>query len=217
MCNAGVHSTRHLVYTEDGFEEAFGVNHLGHYLLANLMLNQMVTNGRIVFVTSDMHDFPKFPSSLQPVFKSSRSLAYPNENSGDYGYSASKLCNILCTYEMSDRLKTETDKHITVNAFNPAFMPDTGLTEAMGAFIPRLINIFAWIIGSSSNVKKSGNALAAMITDNRYENTTGTYNDRGKIAKSSKASYDKEAARRLWVESAEMVNLKKEESILSIN
>lgn len=176
----------------------------------------MATNGRIVFVTSDMHNFPKFPSALQPVFRDSKYLAYPNEKSRNYGYSPSKLCNILCTYEMSNRLKTETDKHITVNAFNPAFMPDTGLTEAMGAFLPWLINIFAWLIGSSSNVKKSGKALATMITDNRYEQTTGTYNDRGKITKSSKASYDKEAARRLWVESAEMAKLKQEESILSV-
>lgn len=215
VCNAGVHSTGHLAYTEDGFEEAFGVNHLGHYLLVNLMLNQMIDNGRIIFVTSDMHDFPKFPSSLKPVFKNSRSLAYPHESCEDYGYSASKLCNILCTYEMSNRLASETDKHITVNAFNPGFMPDTRLSEIMGPFIPRLISIFAWIIGSSSNAKRSGKALAAMITDNRYEHTTGTYNDRGKITKSSKASYDKEAARRLWVESAEMVKLRQDESVLS--
>jgi len=40
----------------DGFETIFGVNHLGHFLLTNLLLGRMVTGGRIVFVTSDLHD-----------------------------------------------------------------------------------------------------------------------------------------------------------------
>lgn len=44
-------------------------------------------------------------------------------------YPMAKLCNILCVYEMVDRLKTETNKRITVNAFNPGLMTDTYYEE----------------------------------------------------------------------------------------
>jgi NAD(P)-dependent dehydrogenase (short-subunit alcohol dehydrogenase family) len=219
VCNAGVHG-HSFGYTKDGFEETFGVNHLGHYLLANLMLNQMMTKGRIVFVASDMHDPPRFFPFPTPTFKNARLLAYPDENDNIPRYPTSKLCNILCTYEMATRLAAESDKHITVNAFNPGFMPDTSLSAALSPvlriFLPRLISIFAGLLGRGSNVEKSGKALAAMITDRRYEHTTGTYNDRGKVIKSSGPSYDKTAAKNLWVESAELVQLKQGESILSI-
>jgi len=195
VCNAGVHGNG---MTKDGFEETFGVNHLGHYLLANLLLNQMINEGRIVFVTSDMHDPPRFLPFRKPIYKSAKLLAYPERNDKTPRYSTSKFCNILCTYEMSNRLSAETEKQITINAFNPGFMPDTGLVEALGPvagmIIPRLISLFASLIGSGSNVEKSGRALADMITDKQYKSITGTYNDRGKIIKSSKASYDKTAA-----------------------
>ncbi len=38
-------------YTQDGFEMTFGVNCLGHFLLVNLLLPQLVAPARIVFVS----------------------------------------------------------------------------------------------------------------------------------------------------------------------
>lgn len=222
VCNAGV-NPRSMTYTEDGFEEAFGVNHLGHYLLANLMLNQMMTGGRIVFVTSDTHDPSKIFPYPTPVFENAKLLAYPDENDKDQAsmrYPTSKLCTILCTYEMARRINEETYKQITVNAFNPGFMPDTnfvgGLPPVVSFFLPRFISVFAGLLGRGSNVEKSGKLLASMITDQKYEFITGTYNDRGDMIRSSEPSYDKTAARNLWVESAELVQLKADESILSV-
>lgn len=57
ICNAGVsYSSDKFQYTEDGFEMTFGVYHLAHFLLANLLVDVMEENGRIVFVSSDTHD-----------------------------------------------------------------------------------------------------------------------------------------------------------------
>lgn len=215
VCNAGVHQHGRLRYTEDGIEEAFGVNHLGHFLLVNLLLQSMENDGRVVFVTSDTHDSDKIQ------FHDAGRLAYPEKfGCAEDGYPVSKLCNILCTYEMARRLKGRGKKHITVNAFNPGFMPDTGLPKALppilNILIPALISVYAVCIGTYSNSRRSGKALAEMMVGKTYENKTGIYNDRGKIKESSRASYDKKAAVQLWVESAEMAGLKNEETICGI-
>ena len=47
---------RSLEFTEDGFERTFQLNFLGHFLLANLLVNQMAAGARIIFVSSDLHD-----------------------------------------------------------------------------------------------------------------------------------------------------------------
>jgi NAD(P)-dependent dehydrogenase (short-subunit alcohol dehydrogenase family) len=50
--------------TDDGFDITFGVNHLGHFLLTNLLLPLMDDNGRIVFVASDMHNPPFYVAEI---------------------------------------------------------------------------------------------------------------------------------------------------------
>jgi hypothetical protein len=56
ICNAGIMAVPY-GKTADGFEMQFGVNHLGHFLLANLLLKEgsIAEGGRIVVVTSDGH------------------------------------------------------------------------------------------------------------------------------------------------------------------
>lgn len=49
--NAGVASTRHRMST-DGFELNFAINHLGHFLLTDLLRDRMADHGRIVIVAS---------------------------------------------------------------------------------------------------------------------------------------------------------------------
>lgn len=223
VCNAGIHSDS-LTHTKDGFDSTFGVNHLGHYLLANILLKQMSNNGCIVFVSSDTHDPERFFPYNTPTFTDAKSLAYPEEGKGGtmLQYATSKLCNILCAYEMAERIATKTDKQITVNAFNPGLMTDTNfsstnLNPIVHKIMSSLMTVMAWILRRDSNSKKSGKNLADLITDKKYEHSNGKYYDRGKEVKSSKPSYDKLAARKLWNESAELVNLTQSETILSID
>lgn len=56
VCNAGVQIVSGTRYTENGFEITFGVNHLEHFLLVNLLLPQLSDRSRIVFVSSDTHN-----------------------------------------------------------------------------------------------------------------------------------------------------------------
>ncbi len=74
VCNAGVQSAGTTKYTKDGFEETFGVNHLGHFLLINLLLARLSDEGRVILVASGTHDpavrtgMPA-PAPLDPQFR----------------------------------------------------------------------------------------------------------------------------------------------------
>jgi len=223
VCNAGL-SSRNTEYTKDGFELTFGVNHLGHYLLSNLLLKQMAKNGRVVFVSSDTHDPSKYFPFPAPIFTNAERLAYPEKDGGGKNnnlmmrYTASKLCNILCTYELAARLAAETASNITSNAFNPGFMPDTNLVPSAANPVVRVA--MAGLMkpfGGLGYSQKSGKALAALITDKQYERVTGKYYDRAEEVKSSEPSYDKAAAKKLWDESAELVSLSQSETLFTVN
>lgn len=133
VCNAGLIMVDKTYYTKDGFESTFGINHLGHFLLATMLLEKVTNSGRIVFVSSGTHDPANKTIVAAPVYENARLLAYPKEMSqneniltvGQRRYSTSKLCNIYCTYELAERIKQQTNKNITVNAFDPGQMPGT--------------------------------------------------------------------------------------------
>jgi NAD(P)-dependent dehydrogenase (short-subunit alcohol dehydrogenase family) len=206
VCNAIAGSSGKTAYTEDGFELTFGTGHLGHFLLANLLLKNMQSDGRIVFVSSDQHNPPKW--LLKMDYPDVLELAYPKNSSHAMRYSATKLSNIYCTYEMAERIKSGTNKNITINAFNPAFMADTGLgghAKTVGEKIAtHLAPLIARLMGLHSSAEKSGKLLAAMMTDAQFEGITGKYFDRGKEIPSSVLSYNKENAVNLWEKSMEL-------------
>ncbi len=162
VCNAGLQVVSGTTYTQDGFETTFGVNCLGHFLLVNLLLRQLVTPARIVFVSSDAHDpessktfMSRMIGTMPPRYRDARALAWPeqypdaeerNESPKVVGmrrYSTSKLCDIFYAYELSRRLQSQgysTPEHpITVNAFNPGPTPGTRLSRDAGSF-----GDFAW-------------------------------------------------------------------------
>ncbi|MCU0849517.1 MAG: SDR family NAD(P)-dependent oxidoreductase [Spirochaetes bacterium] len=228
VCNAGLQVVNGTAYTSDGFEMTFGVNHLGHFLLAHLLLKQMPGPGRIIFVSSGTHDPEKVTGMPDPVYVNARALASPARDSsgesdaliGRRRYSTSKLCNIYCAYEFADRIKKETEKNIAVNAFDPGLMPGTGLARQAGPvafFIWKYIMPVMTLLPINANTPgKSGRALAALATDALYDDATGKYFEGTKEIKSSKLSYSKENALDLWDTSVELVKLAEDETVLSV-
>jgi len=232
VCNAGLQVVSGTTYTKDGFETTFGVNHLGHFLLVNLLLKDLESPARIVFVSSDTHDVTKKSGMPAPVFQDAELLAHPkpddkNASSGTVGrtrYTTSKLCNIYSVYELSRRLQTEQkDQEITVNAFNPSLM-STGLGRdyslplrlVSSYVLPALGALGVKIRGVKlNNLNDSGKALARMVTDSQYEGVTGKYFNIGKEISSSEESYDRQKAIDLWEGSAKLVKLAPEENIFS--
>jgi len=98
------------IKTVDGFESHFGVNHLGHFLLTNLLLDRIkqAPEGRILILSSIGHMFsPQL--DLNTINNPENFTSYLN-------YSKSKLANILFTKALAKRLQ---GTNVTANALHP--------------------------------------------------------------------------------------------------
>ncbi|KAF0199987.1 MAG: glucose/ribitol short chain dehydrogenase/reductase family protein, partial [bacterium] len=100
VCNAAVQMNKRLVLSPDGYELTFAVNHLGHFLLTNLLIERLLANSsRIVIVASGVHD-PKMNTGMpKPFFSDIDALASTggsdkNKYNGQLAYVNSKLCNL---------------------------------------------------------------------------------------------------------------------------
>ena len=231
ICNAGVQFIRRQTYTEDGFDTTFGVNHLGHFLLVNLLLKQLTAPARIVFVSSDTHDSSKTTGMPAPYWRDPQLMAHPeqdpelkNKDIGTIGrtaYTTSKLCNVLCAYELSRRLQDRTSTEsqpITVNVFNPGLMPGSGLASdytLTAKFVwNNILPILCKFIPNVNTMSQSGEALATLITDPELANVTGKYFSGFNAIASSVESYDEDKAKQLWNSSIKLAQLDRDEIVV---
>lgn len=234
VCNAGIQVVSGRTFTRDGFELTFGVNHLGHFLLANLLLHKLQAPARILFVSSGTHDPARKTGMPVPAFDAIERMAYPaeaSESSEDRGvvgrraYTTSKLCNVLCAYEFERRLRaagvSSDARPITVNAFDPGLMPGSGLARDYGAaarfgwnFILPVLGVF---MPGVSSTKRSGRVLARLVLEPEFEKVSGRYFEPKGEARSSVDSYDLARARELWEGSTRLVGLGANETLLPVD
>ena len=94
--NAGIGGARGL--TRQGFELMFGVNHLGHFLLTQLLLGRLVDSApaRVVTVSSDSH-YSARGIDFEALRRPARGITGLGE------YAVSKLCNVLFSQELARR------------------------------------------------------------------------------------------------------------------
>lgn len=207
VCNAGIVGSNG-GRTPEGFDIVFATNHLGHFLLTNLLLPFMLPSGRVMLVSSDMHS-PPGPKLRWPEVNA---LAHPDEKQSGEGsrYSYSKLCNLYFAYELSGRLE-RIGSGITANAFNPGLMTETNFAPDKSRFTPAFLKMVSDRVGSLS---KSSKALADLMTEDKYGRLSGQYFDRStKAVLSSPLSYDRENALDLWTMSAAYTDLKQNETM----
>lgn len=117
--NAGVMATP-FTLSRDNIELQFATNHVGHFLLTNLLLETMKKTaqqsrreGRIVNVSSRRHQFS---------YREGIRFDKINDQSGYNSFSAygqSKLANVLHANELARRLKEERVLEITANSLHP--------------------------------------------------------------------------------------------------
>jgi len=225
------------------FEATFGVNHLGHFLLSQLLLEHLETPARVIFVASGTHDPAQKTGIPPPEYTTARELAFKgkekeNENesgdkekekgkeqeedamkAGQCRYSTSKLCNVLCTYEMVRKLKdTPYDEevrkgvpNVSIAAFDPGLMPGTGLARDYGTLMQLgwkyLLPVLTLFMTNSHTPAASGSSLARLVAEETL-NIHNKYFEGRKIIRSSEESYDEEKAKDLWETSCELVGLK---------
>lgn len=99
-------------FTKDGFEMHFGTNHLGHFLLTNLLLDRLKESApsRVVNVASLMYIIGKIRKG--DLFGEKFYFRW-------FAYASSKLANILFTKELARRLEGTA---VTVNCLHPGQM-----------------------------------------------------------------------------------------------
>ncbi len=232
VCNAGLQMTHGPKLSPDGFEQTFAVNHLGHFLLTNLLLPRLRANApaRVVVVASGVHD-PKLRTGMPKADVSDlETLAATGgprrgEFDGRLAYVNSKLCNLWFTYELVRRLDTAGERCVTVNAYDPGLVPGSGLARDYPAalrfiwngILPGLARVLSPVLPTVNPAWKSGRALARLVHDPALAGVTGKYfpsHARWREAASSDASYDVGRARALWEASVGMTHLVPAESLL---
>ncbi len=106
VCNAGAQFRGQVSYSVDGYEETFAGNCLGHFLLANLLLDLVAPGGRVIWTASGTHDPASMDGKTVGAAAEPDARALANEGrkgkpiSGGRRYASSKLCTILYAYEL---------------------------------------------------------------------------------------------------------------------
>ena len=191
--NAGAMSMQRTV-TVDGLETTFAVNHLGYFLLTNLLLDLIKASApaRIVNVSSDAHKIGPMPFD---------DLQGEKKYHGFRAYGYSKLANILFTVELARQLE---GTGVTVNCLHPG-MVDTNFGKGNGLKLPWP---FGWIMRKLTiSPEKGAETSLYLATSPAVEGVTGKYFAKKRLAKPSRAAQDSEAARRLWQVSLELTGL----------
>jgi NAD(P)-dependent dehydrogenase (short-subunit alcohol dehydrogenase family) len=191
--NAGAVSRTRLE-TADGFEQTFGVNHLGHFLLTSLLRDRLVATpgARVVVVASDAHKFP--PGGLDfDDLQSTRHYSF----FGFAAYGRSKLANILFTRELARRLD---GTGVTANCLHPGFVASNfGRSDPFGAIAMTLGRPFA------INAEKGARTSIFLASDPSVDGITGCYWYKCALREPNKRARDNDTARQLWDVSEQLI------------
>lgn len=184
--NAGLAGQRGL--TADGFELAFGVNHLGHFLFTTLLLDKLRDSApaRIVNVSSKSHYRAK-AIDWDAVREKTASVTGMPE------YEVSKLANVLFTAELARRLDASK---ITVYSLHPGVIASDVWRRVPWPIRP-LMKTFM-----KSTDEGAQTTLHCAVSDD-VANDTGLYYDECRTVKPSRVSRDEELAAELWKRSEE--------------
>jgi light-dependent protochlorophyllide reductase len=206
-----------LEFTRDGFESTFQLNFLGHFLLANLLVERMTTEkittpARIVFVSSDLHDPAAtkmgmfMPPKYGPVDDLARGVGTAAKLRPMARYATAKMYSMMAAYELDRRLR-QTGKAITVNSWSPGVVPTTQAGRDMNPIMKKIMTShwFVKFMGSHlSTEEEAARALASLVTDAKYSGMSGRYFDGFREILSSVESRDEAKARLVWEQSAKL-------------
>ncbi|MEL6276941.1 MAG: SDR family oxidoreductase [Bacteroidota bacterium] len=186
--NAGVFTNR-LHHTQEGYELQFGVNHLGHFLLTNLLLPALQfpdEGGRVINVSSSAH----FRGEID--FTNLRGEKGDRQYNGPRAYAKSKLANVLFTKELARRYQGE----ITANCLHPGVVATRFANKNGGAFVSTIWNLYKPF---ARKPDKGADTVVYLAKSPEVRDVTGRYFDQRQCVKRpSESARDKGLAERLW-------------------
>ncbi len=192
--NAGL-ITDKLQFTKDDFELQFGVNHLGHFLLTNQLIDLLneAPEARIINVSSGAHYQGKID------FSSFKGEQGPSKYDGKFAYRQSKLANILFTKELVKR-------HPNIWSFS--LHPGIVKTEiAIKNGNKRLWRVL-WKMLTPLKVDTARGAKTTvhLSTSNEVLSSNGKYFEKEKETVPCRLANDIELAKKLWEVSVELTS-----------
>lgn len=185
--------------TEDGFEMQIGVNHLGHFLLTNELLDiiKAAEASRILILSSRAHE------------RGSINKTGINLRGDDYGrlvaYEQSKLANVLHGKYLAKLLK---DHGVTVVSIHPGVIhteltrhiPGADYLEKYGSFL--MNNLMR------SPVEGSQTTVCCAVDSELHRHNGQYFNDCQPVASTNAESTDEALAEWLWKESSQLIDAK---------
>lgn len=187
-------------HTKDGFELQFGINHLGHFALTNLLLPQVT--GRVVTVASNAHrtgriEFDDLNWSTRRYRRGS-------------AYAQSKLANLLFTLELQRRLGASGSK-VIATAAHPGWASTNLGSTSYGALINALVGVANRFLAQDAVGGAAPTLFAATepVPGGSYAgpgNRRGTAGPPRLVRRTSEAS-DPVVATRLWAASEDLTGV----------
>ncbi|XP_013405569.1 retinol dehydrogenase 12 [Lingula anatina] len=221
VCNAGVcaaASDRVRKETADKFELTMGTNHLGHFLLTNLLLDDLKKAGaesgdaRVVMVTSEAHNMDvarKRNPPLVPLDMDNFMLTKYGTYNSMQAYKDSKLANVMFAYELAKQLE---GTGVTANAVCPAanvpttnFLRNENMVQRF--FMKWVLHRALRFTHTTRTIGQAAQAVVNAATNEELKGVTGKYFLETTEHQSSAESLDEEVQKKLWNMSAGLVKL----------
>lgn len=203
ILNAGIMSPP-FTLSEDKIELQFATNHIGNFLLTNLLLDTIKNTatksqkeGRIVILSSELHKMSYSEGIRFDKINDEKSY------SAFYAYGQAKLANALHAKELSRRLKEE-GANVTVNSLHPGVIK-TNLIRNQG-FVASLFSKVAFTF--LKNIPQGAATTCYVALHPQVKGVSGEYFADSNISKSSKYVNDPEMAKKLWDFSLELTQPK---------
>jgi NAD(P)-dependent dehydrogenase (short-subunit alcohol dehydrogenase family) len=189
----GVNKARQV--TVEGIEATFAVNHLGYFLLTNLLLDLVVKSApaRVVTVASVGHRRGTLDFDDLGFERGGYSIMR--------AYGRSKLANVLFAAELARRL---AGTGVTSNSLHPGSV-DTNIWSGAPLWAKPIIQILLRPFFISA--EKGGERIVQLAASPELEGVTGKYFENGQAVDPAPLGRDASLAKRLWEVSARMVGL----------
>ncbi|XP_069673073.1 retinol dehydrogenase 13-like isoform X25 [Periplaneta americana] len=184
--------------TKEGIEMQLGVNHMGHFLLTNLLLDKLKASApsRIINVSSVAHRKGKI---------NKEDLNSDTCYDEAAAYNQSKLANVLFTRELAKRLQ---GTGVTVNAVHPGIV-DTEIIRHMSFFNSTISAIFlkpfVWMFIKSPY--QGARTTVYVTLEESLQNVTGKYFNNCAEEDVAPQAKDDETAEWLWAVSEKWTRL----------
>ncbi|MBD0345368.1 MAG: protochlorophyllide reductase [Coleofasciculus sp. Co-bin14] len=232
VCNAAIYMPllKEPLRSPEGFELSVATNHLGHFLLCNLMLEDLKhsssSDRRLVILGTVTHNPDELGGKIPPRpdlgnldgfaagFKEPISMIDGKKFEPVKAYKDSKVCNVLTMRELHRRYHESTG--IAFSSLYPGCVAETPLFRNHYPLFQKIFPLFQkYITGGYVSQELAGERVAAVVADPEY-NQSGAYWSWGNrqkkdgksfVQKVSPQARDDEKGDRMWELSAKLVGI----------